>query len=343
MCCSAPLPDAPGEPPLGARRAQTTITPAAAGERLDHWLARRFTYHARTAWQRLIAAGQVRVNGAPVRAARLLRAGDVVEYLPDDVPEPPVATNVEIVARGPGWLALNKPANLPCHPGGRYFRHTLWGLLRERYGAVSLVHRLDRETSGLVLVGTEPAAAASLARTFAAGRARKEYLAIVAGDFPATAHAAGFLAPDPRSPVAKKRRYFAADPGGGEAAETDFSALGRGAGLSLVSCRPATGRLHQLRATLEALGYPIIGDKLYGPDPALYLRFARGGLSAADVARLRLSRQALHAWRLRLVLPGAGDDERELEASLPADLVACLHAAAIPWPLAPDAARPRLS
>ena len=319
-------------PPDGTvRRAAIRIAPADHGVLVLAFLVRRFTYHAESEWTGLLARGRLLVNGVPVLAAdHALQAGDRLEYLPEDHAEPPVDNGWRILLDESGFLAIDKPGNLPCHPGGRYFRHTLWHQLRERLGAahLSLVNRLDRETSGLVLAALNPETASKLQCQFARRTVRKSYLAVVEGVFPATLpDARGWMLADAACEVRKKRRFQPAEPGGAppapdaEWAETGFRSVRTAAGLSLIEATPHTGRLHQIRATLQALGFPVVGDKLYGLDPLLFLRFRDGMLSDADRQRLRLPRQALHAWKLSLRHPATGLP-LELEAPPPPDLLA---------------------
>jgi 23S rRNA pseudouridine955/2504/2580 synthase/23S rRNA pseudouridine1911/1915/1917 synthase len=219
--------------------------------------------------------------------------------MPEGV-EPPVATDFRIVYEDHDLLVVDKPASLPCHPGGRYFRHTLWSLLRERSGLASplFVNRLDRETSGLVVVARHQEAARHCGRQWLAHRVEKRYLVMVEGMFLLPEmEASGSLAPDPGSAIRKKVRFFpgsAASPANSRHCCTQLRRLASGNGLTLLEALPVTGRCHQIRATLCSLGFPVVGDKIYGVDERLFLRFLEDRLSAEDRLRLRLPRQALH-------------------------------------------------
>jgi 23S rRNA pseudouridine955/2504/2580 synthase/23S rRNA pseudouridine1911/1915/1917 synthase len=311
------------------REIRFTVREKDAGKALAAFLAGRFTYHSETEWRRLIREGRVEVNGATADPDRPLAAGDALRYDVSGLPEPPVDAAFRVVSDDPLLLVVDKPGNLPCHPGGRYFNHTLWALLRERCGVETpvLVNRLDRETSGLVLVAKTPAAAANLQKQFAAHAVAKRYTVFVEGAFPERIEAAGWLAPDPRSAVRKKRRFLPAAAGspapaeGAEWAETAFERERLCDGFSVVTALPRTGRLHQLRATLLSLGYPVTGDKLYGVDETIFLRFCGGALTPEDGARLRLPRQALHAGALRFRHPRFGA-WTEASAPLPPDMAA---------------------
>jgi len=229
-------------------------------------------------------------------------------------------------------LVVDKPAGLPCHPAGRFFNHTLWALLRARPESPNpqFVNRLDRETSGLVLLAKTPTAARNCCRQFAENKVAKTYLAIVEGEFPDTLRAQGRLAPDQTSLIRKKQRFLPADDGTkgtGKWGATAFRRRRCQAGLSLIEARPETGRHHQIRATLAALGFPVVGDKVYGPDECIFLRFREGTLTDSDRALLRLPRQALHASELALRHPVSGLTVH-CQAQLPRDMVDLIAAAA---------------
>ena len=308
-----------------------TVREKDAGRALAAFLAARFTYHAREEWARLIDEGRVRVNGRAAAPEAALRTGDVLRYDAADIPEPPVRTDYGIVSDDALMTVVDKPGNLPCHPGGRYFNHTLWALLKERQGLQEpvFVNRLDRETSGLVLVAKTHESAQNLCKQFAAHKVVKRYTVFVEGVFPERADAAGWLVSDAGSAIRKKRRFVPAAAGSpapeasAEWAETAFERVRTCDGFSVVTAQPRTGRLHQIRATLLSLGYPVVGDKLYGVDETLFLRFCTEALTEEDRRRLRLPRQALHAGSLRFHHPRFGA-LTEAEAALPEDMAALL-------------------
>ncbi len=235
---------------------------------------------------------------------------------PDDAPafpahaEPPVLRSVGILYEDDDLLVADKPGNLPCHPGGRYCGNTLLHLLRARGGNgenLRIINRLDRETSGIVLVAKTAAMAKSLAGQFRRHTAQKEYTVLVHGAFPAHLEARGWLLPDADSVIRKKRRFVTdkdSPTPEAESAETDFELLALQDGISRVLARPRTGRTHQIRATLLSLGFPVVGDKIYGLDETFFLRFITDALTDSDRARLILPRQALHASALTVVIGG---------------------------------------
>ena len=288
------------------------VPPSKAGQRLDAFLAKTFPYRSRTNWAAFVRAGRIQLNDSPARPGRALRGGDRIQYLPDPRPEPRVSRAYRVIHEDASTLAIRKPANLPVHPSGRYFMNTLLLMLlaerSEDLGSTNLriVHRLDRETSGVILFGKGRDAAASLARQFETRSVRKRYLAIVHGSpgeerFEVNAP----IGRDTESPVRKAMTVRSE----GAAARTRFQVLRRGPAHALVLARPLTGRLHQIRVHLRHAGLPIVGDKVYGLDPELFLRFVGGKLSEADRRRLLWRRQALHAWSITLRHP---EDDRPI-------------------------------
>lgn len=309
------------------RRASIRIRAEDAGRTVLDFLSHRFTYHDRNRWEALIRAGNICLNGKSPLPDLPLKMRDMLTYEGFDEIEPPVSFDYDILFEDDALLVVNKPGNLPCHPGGRYFKHTLWHLLTIRYEGMPLyfVNRIDRETSGIVLVAKTPVAARDCGRQFAAGSVQKRYLVAVFGEFgPEPVYAQGGLCRDGISPVHKKQRFLPFEALGlnslpFKSCRTGFQLLRRNEGLSLLSAEPSTGRLHQIRATLFSLGYPVVGDKIYGPDDTLFLRFIEDRLTAEDRHRLLLSRQALHAESLQLHHPSGGQ-LMQWVSPLPADM-----------------------
>ena len=290
------------------RRIVTSILPPEAeGRLLAEYLASRFTYHSEGEWRLLLMEGCLLINGGKPSPDYRVVAGDVLEYFPESRPEPEVSLDIKILFEDDRFLALNKPPNLPCHPAGIFFDHTLWACLKEGripglapMEEIHFVNRLDRETSGVVLVAKNADAASWASRQLRRPDAGKTYRVLVEGEFPLEGvDAAGFIGRDLDSRIQKKRRFSREMLPDGQTARTTFRRLAFQNGISLLEAVLFTGRTHQIRATLSSLGYPVVGDKLYGVDETLYLRFIDGALTDEDKRRLRLPAQALHAYSLR--------------------------------------------
>ena len=290
------------------------VPETADGTAVADFLAERFPYHDRAGWCDRIGAGAVTINELPCVPDTPLRTGDRLSYEPDNRPEPPVDFNIGIISDDDDLLLVNKSGNLPCHPGGRYFNHTLWAWLKKERGLeeFTFVNRIDRETSGLVVIAKNFAASENCRKQFSGRKVVKRYKALVeATDFPAELETAGWLVADTESAIRKKRKFILGGAARPETldvewAETKFRLIKQCKGIALIEAEPHTGRLHQIRATLLALGTPIVGDKLYGVDETLFLRFCKDALTDTDRSRLRMERQALHASGLRFHHPKYG-------------------------------------
>lgn len=295
---------------LERRVIRSSIDWSGAGLTLEQFLAGRFTYRSLEEWRERIRTGEILLNGILAEPDQRLELHDSVEYFPGDLPEPEADLNYRIAYEDETLMVIDKPGNLCVHPSGPFFRHTLWHLLSTRFGEIHLVNRLDRETSGLLIVAKNSAAAAKLGRR--GWPVRKEYLALVSGRFEQEVDAAGFLVPDTESVVRKKRRFVAGErpPAGAvhpESARTLLAPEEIGERFSLVRATPVTGRLHQIRATLFSLGFPLVGDKLYGVDERFFLKLRSGELTEADREKLILPRQALHSTLLEFRHPVSGE------------------------------------
>jgi len=313
------------------RKTVTIVEPGATGTKVLDYLAARFTYHSRRSWQDLIGSKKVLLNGRSVNPDTLLANGDHLEYTASGGTEPKINPDFSICFEDGDLLVIDKPGNLPCHPAGRYFNNTLWALVQKELNITRpfFINRIDRETSGIVLIAKTADMARACCRQFEAGQVRKRYLALVEGVFPkAPVHASGILACDTKSPVRKKRHLFndaAADkkPFKGKYYSTLLQRKKKCGALSLVEALPETGRCHQIRASLYCLGFPVVGDKIYGVDDTLFLRFISDTLTFNDKNRLRLERQALHAAELDMAHPRTGRPVL-FEAPLPRDMKALL-------------------
>lgn len=292
----------------------TTIRPLSVPETLAEYCARRFTYFTRDEWGQEITDGKLSVDGSAVTDPEvILQGGEILAWDGSGIIEPEVDGKITILYEDEWFVAANKTGNLPVHPSGRYFNHTLTTMLADRYGRKTYpVHRIDRETSGVIILAFDSSYVQKLACALSCGT--KEYLALVHGVFPDEEMILDLpLGRDSDSAVIKKRKAW---PGGTEKARTRFRKVLNASDISLVRCFPETGRLHQIRAHLSAAGYPIVGDKLYGQDKKAFLEFIKHGLTASLLSRLLLPRQALHAGRMTFVHPYT-QNKLALRAPLP--------------------------
>lgn len=301
-----------------------------AGWRLDLYLCDKLRRLSRTQVQKLIRERLVFRGTGRLKAATPVVPGLTFALLRTREPEPECPRDFRVAYEDDDLLVVDKPAGLPMHPTARYLVHTLTAVLRERQPAGQkwdIAHRLDRETSGLVVCGKSPAMTRRLKLAFARhGSVRKEYLAVIHG-WPAedrfevqstiallTDHPLKLMVGVMPPPLGKdsltnfvvERRFHLDVPW-------------RGPELSLVRCFPRTGRQHQLRVHLSGVGHPIVGDKVYGPSWRYFLDFADGKLSDEARGELVLPRQALHAAAIELPHPGHGRTVR-VEAPVPEDL-----------------------
>jgi len=308
-----------------SRKAVVFADGAGEGRRLDVYLAERFTYHSRNEWQNLVGEGKIQLNGRSSRSSRRLVKGDRIEYDTGDITEPEVDPGFNVVFSDEHIIAVSKSGNLPCHPAGIFFRNTLWRLLSEKFGKIYFVNRIDRETSGLVLLARSPAVAAAMSEAHSG--IVKKYTAVVHGKFPDACNAVGFLTDGVCSAVRKKRKFYQGARLGekDEYSETKFRLLGANGGLSIVEAELATGRMHQIRATLCSLGFPLVGDKIYGRDETIYLRFIEDAMTDDDRSLLMIARQALHSSSLEFQHPISGE-KLVFNAELPDDMKKLLAA-----------------
>ncbi|OGV19847.1 MAG: hypothetical protein A2X47_12290 [Lentisphaerae bacterium GWF2_38_69] len=282
--------------------------------RLDLWLSSRFNYNSRSKWQELIRNKDVLLNNKSARPSRIVAENDIVELKTNVEKEPDSNTNYTVIFEDENIIALNKPPDLPCHPSGAYFHKTLWYLVvNDLKIKAHIVHRLDRETSGIIVMAKNPAIAKELSELFVKKQIHKTYVAAVHGSFPERHHSMGYLEHFTGSVLLKKRRFVALNEnkfksfsGNEETSETYFELIKEHRGLSLVKAIPKTGRFHQIRATLYSLGFPVVGDKYYGLDETIFLRFISDSMTQEDKKILILDRQALHAKTLDFTLPSTG-------------------------------------
>lgn len=236
-----------------------------AGMPIVRFMEMRFPFRTGDEWSARMEAGLITCNDLAVSGSHILETGDEISHHNPCVKEPSVPDSVRIVRETDEYLIAFKPAPMPVHQGGRYFRNTLVSILNEmgRTG-LNLVHRLDSVTSGLLLIAKNPAAAAKIHKKFQDGEVKKEYTALVSG-IPTEDH----FECDKGIIREKGYRFSCSDARSARNALTRFEVIKRGAARSLIRCLPVTGRTHQIRLHLQACGFPIANDPFYGPDEAL--------------------------------------------------------------------------
>ena len=294
-----------------SRELRLTIPGALAGLRLDQALARLLPAESRSRLARLIDEGRVRVDGAQVPGKRKVRSGEAVEVSLAPRQEEsaflPEAIALDIVHEDRDVLVVNKPPGLVVHPGsGNWAGTMLNALLHHAPGLgelarAGIVHRLDKDTSGLLVVAKNEPAQHSLVKQLAARTVKRTYLALVRGK---VSRAGTVEAPIGRDPRHRTRMAIVND---GKPAVTHYRVRKALPAHTLLECRLETGRTHQIRVHLASIGHPIEGDRVYG-----------------GRAKSPFHRQALHAWKLEFDHPASGKAVA-FEAPLPPDFAALLE------------------
>jgi 23S rRNA pseudouridine1911/1915/1917 synthase len=327
-------------PPLSETPQEFEVKPRTEGKRIDAYLASRFTSYSRRAIQKVIDAEAVLVNGRPVKASYRVRAGDLVSVrlpeLPDMTPVPEDIP-IEVVYDDAALTVVNKPPGIVTHPAKGNWRGTLVNAIQFHYDTLStlagehrpgIVHRLDRDTTGLLVVLKDDIAHRRLALQFERREVHKEYLALVHGvpqrDSDYIERPIGF------HPTVREKMAIRTPDDGGKPAVTFYEVLERFRAFALVRCKPQTGRTHQIRIHLTHIGHPILADKLYSGRDRVTMADVVGSdrlrhLSAEEAETVLIDRQALHAHRLRFRHPTT-DHELDLTAPLPADMERTLAA-----------------
>jgi 23S rRNA pseudouridine1911/1915/1917 synthase len=294
---------------------QYEVIVAEGGERIDRYLAQQQPDVSRAYVQKLIDDGLVTANGKPVRSSYRVRAGDRIDF---SIPPPPLVDAqaqdipLTIIYEDVDMLVVDKPAGLVVHPAPGHASGTLVNALLAHSPEMQsmgmdatrpgIVHRLDKDTSGLLVVAKNDRALRYLSNQFKERSTEKTYIALLHGHL---SPAQGSIdAPIDRDPRYRQRMAMVA---GGRPAQTAYRVLRFVGAYTLVEATPHTGRTHQIRVHFAGIGHPVAGDPVYGS------RHATPGLG----------RQFLHATRLRIRLPSSGE-EREFSSPLPADLASVL-------------------
>ena len=301
-----------------------TVEQSDKGERLDRLLADRFEF-SRAAVERMLADGEITLNGGSAAKNYRLRGGEEIEILQKD-PEPteaqPENIPLDIVYEDEDIVVVNKPTGMVVHPAAGNPCGTLVNaLLYHCAGSLSgiggvirpgIVHRIDKDTSGLLVVAKNDRAHIALAEQLKTHTVSRVYHAIALGNFKEESGTVN--KPIARHPVDRKRMAIAKKPGEGREAVTHYEVLERFGSFTHLCCRLETGRTHQIRVHLSSLGHPLLGDPVYGGD----------GTRFEAKHRALLHGQCLHAGELSLIHPTTGE-EMHFSAPLPDDFAAVLE------------------
>ena len=313
---------------------RATVEPRAHGWRIDHYLTRLHFNFSRAAFQREIELGQVLLNGLPVKTSRKLRLNDVIDYrLPaePDQSVPPEDIPLDVLYEDEHLLVINKQANLIVHPGRGHWSGTLAGALQYHFNKLSnvagqhrpgIVHRLDRDTSGVLVAAKDNTIHNRLSKQFEQRTVEKEYRALVWGNVQFDRdYLETFVRVSHRN---RERMMVCVEGDNARHAATFYEALERHRGFCWMRLCPQTGRTHQLRVHMHHLGNPIVADKLYEGKNCLRLSDLIGELPE-DQDETLIERQALHAYKLAFDHPVSGQ-RMNFEAPLPADIQRALTA-----------------
>jgi 23S rRNA pseudouridine1911/1915/1917 synthase len=304
---------------MDKRTDSITVEQSLPRERLDMFLKEQLPQVSRGILQSMIEDGNILVNGARVKPTHSPRAGEIVEiHWPEPVPcrAEPEAMDLDVLFEDAQIVVVNKPAGLVVHPAAGHHGGTLVnGLLHHCKGQLSgiagvarpgIVHRLDMDTSGCIVVAKTNEAHMSLAAQFEERKTRKVYRAIVCGDL---AHEKGEIQVGIARHPTHRKRMAATENASARDAWTSFEIIERLNSSTLVECKLHTGRTHQIRVHFQYIGHPLVGDSVYG---------AKQNARLKTLTRYAAPRQMLHAWKLGFAHPTTGK-QLDFEAPFPED------------------------
>lgn len=319
------------------RPVELVVEARAHNWRIDHYLTRLFPNFSRALFQRAIDAERVLVNGLAIKPSRKLRVNDVISVRLPEEPDsslPAEDIPLDVVYEDDALVVLNKPANMIVHPGKGNYRGTLAGALQFHFDKLSdaagrfrpgVVHRLDRDTTGVIVVAKDNQVHHALSGQFERREVKKEYRAICKGVIELDGD---YIENHLRVHPKRREKMTVCEPGGNaREAVTFYEVLERFDGYTYVKLLPRTGRTHQLRVHMQHLGHPIVADALYGGGRRFRGSQIPGWTPRKNEAdeQVYIARQALHAFKLEFQHPMTAEP-MSFEAPLPVDMEGTLQA-----------------
>jgi RluA family pseudouridine synthase len=301
------------------RKLGKAITSDHAGFRLDRYLSEYFLFHSRNQWQRHFSAKAIIVNTTAVKASYRLKAGDVISYYSPSDAEPAVDKEVHKVWEQEGIIAMYKPSNLPMHEGGAYRKNTFSEVVQEKFGqGLAAVHRLDRETSGIVICAYDKDLRNDLSLYFRERQVKKTYLAITIGVPTQDYWEVDAPIGESTNTTMRTKQAVVED---GLPAQTSFRVLDKTSRFSLLEVSPHTGRTHQIRVHAAYSGLPLVGDKKYYPNEEIFLEYFDHGYTERVKNSCFSERLCLHAAAIKFIHPRSGETIL-VDCPMPQDMAA---------------------
>ncbi|PCJ56232.1 MAG: hypothetical protein COA79_19460 [Planctomycetota bacterium] len=290
------------------------------GITIDEYYSKRFPYKTRDLWMKSIEEGRVRINGLPITPDTVIQPEAIIDSLVYDIREPPINVSWNVLFEDEYLYIIDKPGHLPVHPTGRFYKHSFLQIMMDRDPGwkIHVMHRLDVETSGILIVGKTKEAASAFFKIFKNKEIQKEYKALVRGAFPKEGIIVdGPLGKSINSTISVKMEVNGVD---NKEAISKYELLElRENGTSLIKCIPITGRTNQLRAHIEHAGFPILGDKIYCKDDSIFHDYHEDGETESLKKKLILNRQALHAYKVSFIHPFT-KEQMTIESDFPDDI-----------------------